>query len=189
MSDFSRYADQCTDDSPLYVFDSRVLETNPTISEGYTPPIYFANDHWSHLSESRRPPYKWLLMAPRQSGTTVHIDPLATSAWNTVVTGSKRWVLFPPEAGKDLVKAKQMYGEGEDDEAANYFMKVLPKLRSSGVPCYEFTQGPGETLYVPSGWWHGVLNLEAGVGVTMNFCDDYNFEGVWRSAREGRRKR
>ena len=74
--------------------------------------------------------------------------------------------------------------------AANYFMKVLPKImRENCVPCYEFTQSPGETLYVPSGWWHGVLNLEAGVGVTHNFCDDFNFEAVWRETRTGRRKR
>lgn len=248
MADFARYSTGCTDDSPLYVFDSRVLSSNSTISGGYEPPVYFQDDHWTHLSEKRRPPYKvrsgeerrgakrrqtkqwplsfcrlvslavapltpqsypsphyargcrflvpgalplqWLLMAPRQSGTTVHVDPLATSAWNTVITGSKRWVLFPPAAAKDIVKAKHMYGEAEDDEAANYFMKVLPKImKEKKVPCYEFTQSPGETLYVPSGWWHGVLNLEAGVGVTHNFCDDFNFVDVWRDTRTGRRKR
>ncbi|GMH84492.1 hypothetical protein TL16_g09942 [Triparma laevis f. inornata] len=190
LKDFNRYVNSNLDDSPLYIFDSRILEQNSTIRSGYKRPEYFANDLWANLREKKRPPYKWFLLAPERSGTTIHTDPLETSAWNTVITGKKRWVLFPPSVKKELVKAKQLFENHQDDEAANYFMTVLSKIKSlhPDVPCYEFTQNPNETLYVPSGWWHGVLNLEAGVGVTMNFCDEFNFDKVWREAREGRPK-
>ena len=44
---------------------------------------------------------------------------------------------------------------------------------------YQFIQYPGDTLYVPTGWWHAVVNLDTTVGCTQNFCDRSNFEKVW----------
>ena len=72
---------------------------------------------------------RWFLLGPRRSGTNLHIDPLGTSAWNTLIHGRKRWVLFPPGANKKLVKGKKMVLRGEDDEAIDYFVNMLPRIK------------------------------------------------------------
>ena len=47
----------------------------------------------------------------------------------------------------------------------------------------EFIQGPGETVFVPGGVWHAVINVEDSIAVTQNVMTHYNFTNVWRSTR------
>jgi len=198
---FLRYLEKNRDDSPLYIFDSAFDEDRhaKSILSDYRVPAYFREDLFGLVSESRRPPYRWFLVGPQRSGTCVHVDPLATNAWNTLIDGRKRWVLFPPNVPKGVVKGRGLIGRDEDDEAVHYFMYILPRIKRKAAAlrdtdeyrnfaCYEFTQNPGETVFVPNGWWHAVLNLTDTVGVTQNFCSPRNFEKVWIKTRVGRKR-
>lgn len=106
------------------------------------------------------------------TGTTVHIDPLGTSAWNTVLKGLKLWVLFPPNTEKRVVKGLDVIRKGEDDEAVNYFVDLIPRMREKypKLDMRLFLQREGETVFVPGGWWHAVINLEKSIAITqVNF--------------------
>ena len=201
LSHFLSYTEGNKDDSPLYIFDSSFEDDDyaERILDDYRVPSYFKDDLFNLVSESRRPPYRWFLVGPERSGTCLHIDPLSTSAWNTVIAGEKRWVLFPPHVPKKIAKGKDLVRDDEDDEAIHYFMYILPRIKRKaralrGQPeykdfcCYEFTQYPGETVFVPYGWWHAVLNLTDTVAVTQNFCSRRNFDQVWKKTRTGRKK-
>ena len=183
------------DDSPLYVFDS-AFDNNPVTAkllEDYKIPAIFSEDLFGLVGEKRRPPYRWWLVGPERSGTTVHIDPLGTSAWNALARGRKLWVLFPPHLSKKLLKGKEFIAKGRDDEPIDWFADILPRmLRHYGDELQSemsvVVQVPGEIIYVPSGWWHAVLNLDDTVAVTQNYCSSANFEKVWCETRSGRKK-
>jgi len=183
LKHFMRYLHNNIDDSPLYIFDSAFDEDRlaKTLLEDYKVPVYFNEDLFRLVGEKRRPPYRWFLIGPERSGTCVHIDPLATSAWNTLIVGKKRWVLFPPYLSKNTVKGKGLIKKGEDDEAVHYFTTILPRIQEAAAKsggtgryekfeCYEFTQHEGETVYIPNGWHHAVLNLTHTVGGEAFFC-------------------
>lgn len=198
---FLKYTEKNRDDSPLYIFDSAFDEDEyaDRILKDYRVPSYFRDDLFGLVSESRRPPYRWWLVGPERSGTCVHIDPLATSAWNTLVVGQKRWVLFPPHVPKSVVKGNGLVRSDEDDEAIHYFMYILPRIKRKAQSlrdnpkyrnfcCYEFTQNAGETCFIPQGWWHAVLNLSDTIAITQNFCSPRNFDSVWLKTRTGRKR-
>lgn len=193
---FLRYMRNQRDDSPLYVFDSMYNDhkTPSQLLEEYSVPPYFREDLLSLVGEHRRPPYRWMLLGPKRSGTNVHIDPLGTSAWNTLLYGRKQWVLFEPGVPREVVKGKDLVRkeEGEDDEPIDYFTKILPRIKARGgealrARMIECVQLPGETFFVPGGWWHAVINLDDTVAVTQNYCSTTNFDRVWEQARVGRR--
>jgi len=124
---FMKYVrDHNTDDSPLYAFDSKFADRKATRSmrDDYEIPDYWKEDLFKHCGEKMRPPYRWFVMGPARSGSGIHIDPLATSAWNALIFGRKRWVLFPPDVDKNEVDPKGKSNLG----AIEWFDRVLPAI-------------------------------------------------------------
>lgn len=176
-----------TDDSPLYVFDGGILQKTE-IKSDYSVPCFFAEDLLKYVGESRRPPYQWLCIGPARSGTSVHVDPLRTSAWNALIRGEKRWAFFPPDSVPEHVRKPKGV-----TSAMRWFDVVWPKTQDpaqwkSYPKPIDVIQKPGEVIFVPSGWWHVVLNLDFTVAVTHNFCSSANFDRVFMHCRVSRPK-
>ena len=152
-------------------------------------PPYFREDLFALSGDKRRPPYKWVVFGPARSGSSLHIDPLATSAWNALLLGTKRWVLLPPGVPKPACKPR--IPGVTDGESVTWFTHILPRCYAPEWPYarpIECIQRRGEIMYVPNGWWHAVLNVSNTLAVTQNFVSTSNFEPAWRHTLVARPK-
>ena len=161
-----------TDDSPLAIYDSAFGDADsPThilVDEYKVPPCFSADLFALADSDNNRPPYRWILMGPARSGTGLHIDPMGTHAWVTVVEGLKRWVLFPYGTDPKVIGIQE-----PQIPSSLWFANWYDKAIEAIPGAIEVLQGPGETVYVPAGWPHLVLNLEPTVAITHNYATEY----------------
>ncbi|CAK9268959.1 unnamed protein product [Sphagnum jensenii] len=181
LKDYASYMQSQNDEEPLYIFDSKFGEVAPTMLQDYSVPSIFSEDLLALLDKQVRPPFRWLVAGPARSGASWHVDPALTSAWNALLSGRKRWALYPP----GRVPPAVIVHVDEDDGSVNFdgptslqwWLDVYPTLRQEEKPL-ECTQLPGETIFVPSGWWHCVLNIDPSIAVTQNFVNTTNLELV-----------
>ncbi|KAG3028783.1 hypothetical protein PC121_g2737 [Phytophthora cactorum] len=125
---------------------------------------------------STRPDYRWIVIGPQRTGAPWHQDPARTSAWNSLVKGRKRWAIYPPNSpppGVNVGKNSEYQSSGLDMPSLMWYLHVYPTLTPDQKPL-EIIQEEGETIYVPNGWWHLVLNLDLTIAVTQNFVDSHN---------------
>ncbi|KAM0976760.1 hypothetical protein PS2_019360 [Malus domestica] len=181
FKDYVSYLKIQHDEDPLYIFYHKFGEVAPALLKDYSLPCLFQEDFFDVLDGDKRPPFRWLIIGPQRSGASWHVDPALTSAWNTLLVGRKRWALYPP--GRVPLGVTVHVNEEDGDvnietpSSLQWWLDFYPLLADEDKPI-ECTQVPGETIFVPSGWWHCVLNLEPSIAVTQNFVNPKNFEFV-----------
>lgn len=188
LRNFFAYCDTVQEEMPMYLFDHDYGENAPTLLDDYAIPEVFHEDFFALLD--KRPSFRWLLAGPPRSGATFHKDPNYTSAWNAVITGSKKWVLYPPDFTPPGV------GQSEDglevaspvsivewflnfyERPANSKKSKTTNAKRKNNEVIECILHAGEMIFVPNTWWHTVINLEESIAITQNFCNSFNLLNV-----------
>ncbi|KAK6460043.1 hypothetical protein DFJ63DRAFT_257937 [Scheffersomyces coipomensis] len=174
LADYSTYTKSNHDENPLYLFDCNSIAMK-TLRQEYQVPQVFDQDLFKYfnvndLKHNCRPDHAWLIVGPKRSGSTFHKDPNYTSAWNAALTGRKLWIMLPPNMAPPGVGADEEESEVTSPVGigewviAGFFNDCLK------IPeCLIAVTFPGECMYVPSGWWHSVINIDDSVALTQNF--------------------
>ncbi|CAL4983976.1 unnamed protein product [Urochloa decumbens] len=175
---YFRYADNVQEERPLYLFDSKFAEKVPEMGRDYDVPVYFREDLFSALGEER-PDYRWVIIGPAGSGSSFHVDPNSTSAWNAIIKGSKKWVMFPPEVVPPGVHPSADGAEVTSPVSImEWFMNFYGACKTWEKRPIECVCRAGEVVFVPNGWWHLVINLEESIAITQNYVSRRNLLNV-----------
>ncbi|KAI0140951.1 Clavaminate synthase-like protein [Hypoxylon sp. NC0597] len=188
FSTYHEYMSNNEDESPLYLFDKGFAEKmkiqiGHNTDAVYWPPECFGPDLFELLGEER-PAHRWLIIGPKRSGSTFHKDPNGTSAWNAVLEGSKYWIMFPPTAQVPGVYVSEDSSEVTSPLSIAEWLLEFHKEARALPGCVEGVCKAGEILHVPSGWWHLVVNLEAGIALTQNFVPKSHLADVLSFLRD-----
>jgi hypothetical protein len=178
LFDFLAYAASVNAEKYLYVFDKKIFSTHSSTEDDFEVPEYFREDLFSLMDEDDRPDYRWLLIGPHGSGSPLHTDPHRSSAWNAVLSGCKRVTFYPPHVVPPGVDEELIESEYyASDDCLDWYRNTLPTLKGDELP-YETLVFPGDIVFIPSGWWHAVLNIGLTIAVTQNFCSTRTFPMV-----------
>lgn len=156
----------------------------PPPYDDWSVPKFFAGDYFQRVP-FERDQHSWpsLFIGSNETESALHIDSGGTNFWLLLLSGRKEWRLFPRE---ELVNTYK-------DPIQRYFHADAFKPDQTRHPLIQYaesyvgTQLPGDLLFVPGGSPHGVRNLEAIHGVSMNFVDPSNFWlYLWHAITEQR---
>jgi hypothetical protein len=110
----------------------------------------------------------------------LHYDGLHTHAFLMQLEGVKEYVAFPPEqaplmyAGQDAAHENKSAVDNVETPDVTRFPKFC------GANGFRFKLYPGETLFVPSGWWHTARILSPSITVSINGANAANWKNFRR---------
>eukprot|EP00871_Galdieria_phlegrea_P002182 jgi/Galph1/2965/GphlegSOOS_G1616.1 len=176
MTDYIHYMDSHIDGNPLYLFEKNFCKLS-SMALDYQSPLYFQNRDFREVY-GKRPDHRWLIYGPCRSGSRFHIDPNQTCAWNAVIRGRKKWVLFPPSCPPPGVFPNEDYSQVVSPIfLLEWFTSFYEEARKR-KEMMECVVEAGEMIFIPRGWWHIVINLEESLAITENYVAESNLSSV-----------
>jgi len=117
--------------------------------------------------------YKFVYIGPEGSWTPLHSDVFSSYSWSANIVGTKKWIFLPPgEEMKLTDKLGNLVFDLQSPEARGL------ELKNGEVFKIELIQRTGEVVFVPSGWFHQVHNLQDTISINHNWFNGCNIQKV-----------
>ena len=160
----------------LYLKDWHFTKDHPGGQDFYQVPDYFKSDWLNEYWQDQNDDYKFVYLGPKGSWTPFHTDVFGSYSWSANVSGYKKWIFFQPDTQpQNVYDISKVIPKSEDFDM---------KLKSHGdLEYFEVVQGPGEVIFVPSGWYHQVLNMTDTLSINHNWFNATNIQYIWNQLR------
>jgi cupin-like protein len=116
---------------------------------------------WPDITKGFSKKFVFMFFGCKGSVTQLHYDPDMPHLLHTVLHGKRRVVMFSNEQSKNLYK--HPFNTRSYVDVDNPDFSKFPRLKN--VTGYQASLHPGETLFIPSGYWHHMVYEEAGYAV------------------------
>ena len=160
---------------------------------------------------AREDDYRFLYLGPAGSTTGMHHDVLCSYSWSANLAGIKEWSLYPPASsspvpsttasnGIPTAKPQSMHegtARAKETQAQSLGIRststaippdivrsVSSSLHPATAATFVVRQGPGEVMFVPSGWHHKVRNLTGCLSINHNWFNRSSLARVWAFLKE-----
>lgn len=105
----------------------------------------------------------------------MHYDSDNAHAIITEIYGDKEFVLFAPEDTPYVYPHKNSPGTSQIDDLDHVDLVRFPEFPKATQ--YRVIIGPGESMFVPSRWWHSARVVTTSVSVCTNIIHSTNWDG------------
>ena len=154
---FESYIDLITSKpTDLRIFLYNIFEHAPNLCLDFTTP---------NLMNGFLDKYPMMFFGGKGSQVFLHYDLDMSHVFHTQIFGRKKVYLFSPKYSKQLYKLPFAVHNIEEINLERPNYHSFPALNQ--VQGFECTLTPGDTLFMPSGWWHFMKYLDGGYALSQ----------------------
>ncbi|GAA5919694.1 hypothetical protein JCM1841_005236 [Sporobolomyces salmonicolor] len=155
--------------------------------ELYQVPLPWMDDwmnEWEGSDDVKGDDFRFVYAGGGDTFTPLHRDVYCSYSISTNLSGCKTWYLFPPQCTpllRPLIAEAERRGQGVD--CSSWSEAEQEMWRSRGMSVVE--QGAGETIFIPSGYYHSVHNrTHPTLSLNHNWCNAHNLPQIYYSLAE-----
>ena len=150
----------------------------PELIPDVSPRFKYSMPDWTH---SKLIPKKFLggadtleifFGSPGGQFPYVHYDYLCLHAFITQLPGVKEFTVIPPSQTRYIYQKKDNLWVSEIPNIKNIDIEKYPLAKN--LTPITFTIGPGETLFIPCGWWHTAHSLTSTISIAQDCLNTSN---------------
>ncbi|XP_066274365.1 uncharacterized protein [Branchiostoma lanceolatum] len=184
LADFAAESSRGQPERWMYLEDELFIPTRPELRADLGEVEVLGEDFFQLFPKAVRPWDALLLWGSPSSRSPLHMDPYNWTGINAVISGRKKWKLFPP--GQDhlfYITPGQRCGFPLDCIKYNSPVDTFSpnNTRYPDVQQAEFAevdQVAGELLVIPTGWFHQAYNMEETIAVSRQVMNTNSYREV-----------